>query len=633
MDAGIWPVTVATTLLKPGGYDRTAQMAALLEKENDVFTGVSAEMTARLAEDAKVSPYHVKAVKPLPSRKMKKQVPLLDCFTAPCKEGCPIHQDIPAYLQLVKEEKYEEALKVITEKNPLPFITGTICAHPCMGKCTRNFYEDPVYIREMKKIAAENGYDALFGKITAPAVSRPGKAAVVGGGPAGMAAAYFLRRAGMDVTLFEKSGALGGVVRHVIPGFRIPGSAIDKDAALLEKLGVNICLNSEITDITMLKNAGYTAVILAVGAYEPGRLKLEKGDAVNALEFLADFKTQDGNLDIGKNVVVIGGGNTAMDTARAAKRTKGVEHVYLVYRRTKRYMPADEEELEMAVEDGVEFMELLSPVTLETGKLLCKVMKLGDYDASGRRGVVETEEEKEIPADIVIAAVGEKVPTGFYEANGIRVNDRGRALVSEDTCETSLAGVYVVGDGLEGPATVVEGMRDGRKAAEAVIGERLADDIVSQTDEETVYNRRGNLTDGREDKEESGRCLGCEGICENCVEVCPNRANISIRVPGMELHQIIHVDYMCNECGNCESFCPYDSAPYLDKFTLFADEKDMEDSKNQGFTVLDREAVKCKVRFFGDTYIWTKGEETRIPEGLLKLMETVCRDYGYLLRD
>ena len=633
VDAGIWPVTVATTLLKPGGYDRTAQMASLLEKENDVFTGVSAEKTAQLAADAKVSPYHVKAVKPLPSRKMKKQVPLLDCFTAPCKEGCPIHQDIPAYLQLVKAGKYEEALKVITEKNPLPFITGTICAHPCMGKCTRNFYEDSVHIREMKKIAAENGYDALIGKITAPAVTRPGKAAVIGGGPAGMAAAYFLRRAGMDVTLFEKRGALGGVVRHVIPGFRIPESAIDKDAALLEKLGVNIYLNSEITDISMLKNAGYTAVILAVGASEPGRLKLEKGDPINALEFLADFKEKDGDLDIGKNVVVIGGGNTAMDTARAAKRTKGVEHVYLVYRRTKRYMPADEEELEMAVEDGVEFMELLAPVKAENGRLLCKVMKLGDHDASGRRGVVETEEEKEIPADTVIAAVGEKVPTGFYEANGIHVNDRGRALVNEETCETNLAGVYVVGDGLGGPATVVEGIRDGRRAAEAVIGESLAEEIVSQTDEETVYNRRGNLADAREDREESGRCLGCEDICENCVEVCPNRANIAIRVPGMEKHQIIHVDYMCNECGNCKSFCPYDSAPYLDKFTLFADEKDMEDSKNQGFAVLDREAVKCKVRFFGDTYMWTKGEETRIPDGLQKLMEAVCRDYGYLLRD
>ena len=139
-------------------------------------------------------------------------------------------------------------------------------------------------------------------------------------------------------------------------------------------------------------------------------LKLEKGEPVNALQFLADFKAKDGDLDIGKNVVVIGGGNTAMDTARAVKRTKGVEHAYLVYRRTKRYMPADEEELVMAVDDGVEFMELLAPVKLEGGRLVCRVMQLGDFDASGRRGVVETTEEKEIPADTVIAAVGEHVP-------------------------------------------------------------------------------------------------------------------------------------------------------------------------------------------------------------------------------
>ena len=421
-------------------------------------------------------------------------------------------------------------------------------------------------------------------------------------------------------------------MRHVIPGFRISGSAIDKDAALLEKMGVNICLNSEITDLDMLKNAGYTAVILAVGASKPGVLRLEKGEPVNALQFLEEFKEKDGDLDIGKNVLVIGGGNTAMDTARAAKRTKGVEHVYLVYRRTKRYMPADEEELVMAVDDGVEFMELLSPVKLENGKLLCKVMKLGDYDASGRRGVVETDGEKEIPADTVIAAVGERVPTAFYQACGINVNDRGRAIVNEETCETSRPGVYLAGDGLGGPATVVEGISDALRAAQAVIGETLVKDCEPKTDEGEIYSRKGNLSDKKAGKEESGRCLGCSGICENCVEVCPNRANISIRVPGMEKHQIIHVDYMCNECGNCKSFCPYDSAPYLDKFTLFADEKDMEDSKNQGFTVLDAESVKCKVRFFGETYVWTKGEETRIPDGLLKLMETVISDYSYLLR-
>ena len=632
VDAGIWPVTVATTLLKPGGYDRMTQMAELLEEENVVFAGVDPAKTAKLAEDAKTSPYHVKAVKPLPSRKLKKQVPLLDCFTAPCKEGCPIHQDITAYLQLVNEGRYEEAFEVITEKNPLPFITGTICSHACMSKCTRNFYEEPVHIRAMKLIAAENGYDAFMEKLTAPAVTRSGKAAVIGGGPAGMAAAYFLRRAGMEVTLFEKNDALGGVVRHVIPEFRIATDSIDKDAALLEKMGVDICLNTEIKEIDMLKNAGYTAVILAVGAHEPGLLRLEKGEPVNALQFLADFKAKDGDLDIGKNVVIIGGGNTAMDTARAAKRTRGVEHAYLVYRRTKRYMPADEEELVMAVDDGVEFMELLAPVKQEDGKLLCKVMKLGDFDASGRRGVVETGEEKEVPADTVIAAVGERVPTSFYEANGINVNERGRALVNEETCETNLAGVYVVGDGLGGPATVVEGIRDGLKAAEAVIGETLVRDFAPEISEETIYSRRGGLADLREDKEESGRCLTCGKVCENCVEVCPNRANISIRVPGMDRHQIIHVDYMCNECGNCRSFCPYDSAPYLDKFTLFADEKDMEDSKNQGFAVLDRERMKFRVRFFGETSVWTKGGETRIPEGLQKLMETVCRDYPYLLR-
>ena len=633
VDAGIWPVTVATTLLKPGGYDRMSQMASLLEKENDVFTGVSAEKSAKLAEDAKTSPYHVKAVKPLPSRKLKKQVPLLDCFIAPCREGCPIHQDIPAYLQLVKEEKYVEALEVITEKNPLPFMTGTICAHPCMGKCTRNFYEESVHIRNMKHIAAENGYDALMEKLTAPAITKSGKAAVIGGGPAGMAAAYFIRKAGMEVTLFEKSGALGGVVRHVIPEFRIPQDAIDKDAALLEKMGVTICLNTEITDLDMLKNADYTAVVLAVGASEPGVLRLEEGETVNALDFLEEFKEKDGNLDLGKNVVVIGGGNTAMDTARAAKRTKGVEHAYLVYRRTKRYMPADEEELQMAVDDGVEFMELLAPVKLSGGKLICKVMKLGDYDASGRRGVVATDEEREVPADTVIAAVGERVPTSFYEACGIHVNDRGRALVNEETGETNLPGVYVAGDGLGGPATIVEGIRDGLKAAQSIVGEKIVKDHEPAVDEDSIYGRKGNLADEGDGSQEAGRCLGCSGICENCVEVCPNRANISIRVPGMEKHQIIHVDYMCNECGNCKSFCPYESAPYLDKFTLFADAKDMEDSGNQGFEVLDREKVRCRVRFLGETSEWTKGEETRIPEGLQRLMEAVCRDYPWLLRD
>lgn len=632
VDAGIWPVTVATTLLKPGGYQRLTQMAKLLDKENAPFEKVDAESAGKLAEEAVKDPHHVKAMKPLPSRKMKKEVPLMDCFVAPCKEGCPIHQDITTYLQLVGEEKYEEAMEVITEKNPLPFITGTICAHNCMSKCTRNFYETPVHIREMKLKAAENGYEALLEKLPVPAVTKAGKAAVIGGGPAGMAAAYFLRKGGMEVTLFEAKESLGGVVRHVIPPFRISEDAIEKDAEILRKMQVDIHCNTKLESLEELKKQGYTKIVLAVGAPVQGSLKLESGMPKNALEFLAEFKQTDGKVSLGKHVVVIGGGNTAMDTARAAKRNAGVEHVYLIYRRTRRYMPADEEELVMALEDGVEFKELLSPVKLENGQLFCKVMQLSDYDVSGRRGVTETGETVWVPADTVIAAVGEKVPTDWYQANGLAVSEKGRLYVDEKTLKTSDDNVYAAGDGLYGPATVVEVIRDGRKVAEAIAGEVLACDFDKLAEEEKVYAKRGVLKEEQKETKEAGRCLGCSTICENCVEVCPNRANIAIQVPGMEKHQIIHVDYLCNECGNCKSFCPYSSAPYLDKFTLFETEADMENSKNQGFAVLDQETRRCKVRFFGKTFIWEPEKPAALPDGLGRMIETVCRDYSYLIR-
>ena len=632
VDAGIWPVTVATTLLKPGGYQRLTQMAKLLDKENAPFEKVDAESAGKLAEEAVKDPHHVKAMKPLPSRKMKKEVPLMDCFVAPCKEGCPIHQDITTYLQLVGEEKYEEAMEVITEKNPLPFITGTICAHNCMSKCTRNFYETPVHIREMKLKAAENGYEALLEKLPVPVVTKAGKAAVIGGGPAGMAAAYFLRKGGMEVTLFEAKESLGGVVRHVIPPFRISEDAIEKDAEILRKMQVDIHCNTKLESLEELKKQGYTKIVLAVGAPVQGSLKLESGMPKNALEFLAEFKQTDGKVSLGKHVVVIGGGNTAMDTARAAKRNAGVEHVYLIYRRTRRYMPADEEELVMALEDGVEFKELLSPVKLENGQLFCKVMQLSDYDVSGRRGVTETGETVWVPADTVIAAVGEKVPTDWYQANGLAVSEKGRLYVDEKTLKTSDDNVYAAGDGLYGPATVVEAIRDGRKVAEAIAGEVLACDFDKLAEEEKVYAKRGVLKEEQKETKEAGRCLGCSTICENCVEVCPNRANIAIQVPGMEKHQIIHVDYLCNECGNCKSFCPYSSAPYLDKFTLFETEADMENSKNQGFAVLDQETRRCKVRFFGKTFIWEPEKPAALPDGLGRMIETVCRDYSYLIR-
>ena len=222
VDAGIWPVTMATTMLKPGGYQRLEQIGRIFEaKQAPVFEGVDAAKVRALVEGARIDKHHVKAVKPLPSRKVNRPVPLVDCFIAPCQEGCPIYQDITRYLQLAGEGKHEEALKVILNKNPLPFITGTICAHNCMSKCTRNFYETAVNIRRTKLECAEGGYEAVMKELKAPAVSSDKKAAVVGGGPAGLAAAFFLAKGGMKVTVFEKEEKMGGVVRNVIPGFRI----------------------------------------------------------------------------------------------------------------------------------------------------------------------------------------------------------------------------------------------------------------------------------------------------------------------------------------------------------------------------------------------------------------------------
>ena len=244
--AGIWPITMATTVLKPGGYERFSQIAHVLEgveRKADVDVAAVVALDESVATDRK----YAKPIKPAPAHKLDWPLPLTNCFISPCRNGCPIEQDIPAYLMKVGEGKYEEALRIITQRNALPFITGTICSHRCQDKCMRNAYDESVYIRAQKLKAAEGGFEALLSKLrpAAPAAGR--RVAVVGGGPGGMSAAYFLGRAGVDVTVFERRDALGGIVRHVIPAFRIPGEAIDNDVRLMEAMGVKTII---VTDIS-----------------------------------------------------------------------------------------------------------------------------------------------------------------------------------------------------------------------------------------------------------------------------------------------------------------------------------------------------------------------------------------------
>ena len=616
---------MATTVLKPGGYDRFGQIGSILmDCGSAPFAGVDVAAVKALDEAVAGQPRYRKPVKPLPNRKNGRPVPLIDCYEAPCRGGCPIGQDIPGYLRAVKEGRLEDALRIILERNALPFITGTLCPHHCADKCMRNYYEDAVAIRAAKLTAANGAFDAVLPTLKAAPAQSGKKAAVIGGGPAGLAAAMFLSRAGVDVTVFERRDTLGGIVRQVIPGFRISADAIDRDVALCKAYGAKFVTGTEIRDVKELTAQGYTDVIIAVGAWDPGDAGLQYGQAMDVLEFLDAAKNAPETLSLGSDVVVIGGGNTAMDAARAAKRLPGVQNVRLVYRRTKRYMPADEEELAEALADGVEFMELLAPIGVKDGTLTCAVMELGAPDASGRRSPVDTGKTADIPANTVIAAIGEKIDGTLYESCNAALDRKGRPMV--DSQLQAAVHVYAAGDCRRGPATVVEAIADAAKVAGAIAGvefDRYAAENVNP-DEAAVRAKKGLL-------DAESPCLGCATVCETCASVCPNRANVTIQVPGKRQRQILHVDGMCNECGNCGVFCPYDSRPYKDKFTLFWSREDFDNSTNAGYLPL--EGSKVLVRL-GDTVKEYDAADAAcgLYEDLRQLILTVAKDYAYLLK-
>ena len=619
--AGIWPITVATTILKPGGYNRLLQMVEKVESmPYKAFDGTCTEAICEMSAASHTDYHHVKPIKPLPKRKSEKNVPWIDCFSAPCKGGCPIEQDIPEYVELCRKELYGPALKLITEKNPLPFLTGTICAHRCQNKCTRNFYEESVQIRNTKLVAAYHGYEALMASIRKPAKVAGKKAAIIGGGPTGIAAAYFLGRAGIETTIFEREACLGGVPRHVIPSFRIANETIEKDIALMQKYDVEVKCGAPAPSVDELKKMGYTHILFAVGAWKAGKLDIP-GDVAGAIQWMKGVKA--GNIAVGGNVVVVGGGNTAMDAARLAKRS-GAKNVTLVYRRTKKYMPADEHELALALQDGVVFAELAAPVAQADGVLKCEQMKLGEADASGRRSPVGTGEFFTVPCDLVISAVGEQVDDALMSANGIELDKKGRPAF-----KTNVEGVYAAGDATRGPATVVEGIADAARFAEEVIGAAHTYEIpaAAYITKADAIAKKGTLLMSKDACCEGKRCLQCHTVCENCVDSCPNRANVAIAMADGS-HQIVHVDKMCNECGNCTQFCPYASEPCHDKFTLFQTAEDMVDSKNAGVLFLGGDMVR--VRTFGEPKDYDLSKDNDLPADLEKLIVTLRDKYSYL---
>lgn len=644
MLCGFRSVTMATELLKPGGFLRLKQIAELSDMVKHPVS-LEREKIIELAKLSTTTDYYKKDTRTIESIKIPKSLPLLDCYIAPCQTACPIHQDVPEYIARLKQGDYKEALKIIIDKNPLPHITGYICDHQCMAHCTRWDYETPVLIRDLKKIAALKGYDDLVKEYEFPTPNEDAsKIAIIGAGPAGLSAAYFLARAGLDVTIFEKENSAGGVVKNIIPRFRLPEEAIIRDIRFIEKHGVRFVFGFDPdVSIEALQAEGYHYIVLAIGAEIPNTINFLKheGSIINALDFLRRYHFINEEIDLGSNVAVIGGGNSAMDSARAAMRCAKVENVYLIYRRTKDYMPADKEEFFAALKDGVHFEELLQPVSFINGELKCQCMKLDEIDDDGRRKAKPIDDEYTyFQIDTIISAVGEHTDYELLASNNIkRINKK--TFMNEQTLETTMENIFVCGDAGNGPATVVEAIADARKVTDEIIrraGTNVKqynielDNLDSQVISDKGYIKQSSVDDV---SEEAGRCLLCSFECNKCVDVCPNRANVAVKINTSGLkdkYQILHLDDLCNECGNCETFCPYQGKPYRDKLTYFSSENEYLKSINPGFYFIDDENIKLRIN--GEEHFFAIGSDSLNDNKFIsrKVINQIIQNFRYLLR-
>ena len=397
--------------------------------------------------------------------------------TPPCRTSCPAGTNVQGYVQMVKQGKYQEALSIIMERLPLPGVLGRVCPHPCETACRRALVDDPISIRNLKRVAADHGD---LTKLALPDVpEKKDSIAVVGSGPAGLTVAYYLRRKGYPVTIFEAMDEPGGMLRTGIPDYRLPPEILDQEIDHILSTGITLKtgqrLGHEFT-LFSLKEQGFSAIFLGIGAHLPMGMNIENETVhgvVDAVAFLKKINLKQ-DMPVAGHVVVIGGGNVAMDAARVAIRS-GATAVTVVYRRSKAEMPAEEEEILGAEDEGIWFVHLTTPVGIceEAGRVTgikCMKNKLGPADGSGRRRPVPiADSEFTITCDMVIPAIGQRVDTLWQNTQTpIELTARGTLVVDPETLETSLPGVYAAGDGVTGPATVVEAVAAGHQVVCAI---------------------------------------------------------------------------------------------------------------------------------------------------------------------
>ena len=402
-----------------------------------------------------------------------------DLALSPCENSCPLHMNIPRFLQLLKEDRLEDAFLSVILDNPLPASTGRVCQHPCDGRCRRAAIDDAVNMRDVHRSIADqvlltDKFEPMVARVLERKLEPTGhKVAIVGAGPTGLTCAYYLALFGHDVTIYDSRPAAGGMLRYALPEYRLPKASLDKEIELIERLGVKFEFNVNVGEEPTLNEvaAEYDAVFLAIGTWKEGWVYLagtELTGVIPALPFL-EAVSRNEEVPVGKKVIVIGGGNAAVDSARTARRL-GAE-VTIVYRRERKDMPAIAEEVEAAEHEGVNFAFLAAPHRIvgdKDGKvraLEAVRTKLGEFDTSGRRRPVPTDEIIRVDCDSVILAVGEKVDPDFCKASGLKVKEDGTIEIDRYSLETSRDRFYAGGDLITGASNVSNAMGIGKKAA------------------------------------------------------------------------------------------------------------------------------------------------------------------------
>jgi putative selenate reductase len=652
---GLGPLTVCSDLLQPGGYGRLKQtldeIAAAMAatgarslddlvlkraKTADPARAVMRNLEERAAALERDESYRAPLLAP-PSFKGARPLGWFDCAAAPCREECAIGQDIPRYLRWVEEGKPRRAAAVIWETNPLPATSGMVCDQLCARRCTRGLYDRPLAIRAVKRFAVKSGKPPVARVATSGSSLR---AAVIGAGPSGLAAARDLARAGFVVEVFEAGDAPGGLAATVIPPFRIAAGALKDDVARLEKMGVAFHFGQAVDWLRLQQLLdAFDFVYLACGA-GPGQKMLlpaeEAAGVYDALELLAARKRGE-EPPLGARVVVIGGGNSAMDAARSALRQAGPgAGVTVIYRRTLAEMPAAAEEIAAALSEGVEIRELTAPLgfQVEEGRVTAvrgARMELQGKDESGRRRPVPVfGSESELPCESVVVAIGQErktVPVEGWEGGVVAQDGR-----------TSHPYLYVGGDARTGAGTLIRAIADGCRTAGrireitgkvAAAGKESVPAPLSWPQHELRRARRlppqampdatavpagpragepPAMLKADEAAAEARRCLHCDELCLLCVSVCPNRALVAFEaVPGRypvlhavrrsshveivassffevrQKYQLVHVADFCNACGNCATFCPSAGVPYRDKPHFYLERKDFDQAADGFF--------------------------------------------------